>query len=524
MKKKQCSKIFFFLSINIIFLWLLKLYCISFTEGYDNYTQKVKDFKHVMKTDAVEVLFLGTSHTAHSFLPIELYKNYGIKSYNMASAAQFIQTSEFLLKQCIRKQGNIHFLVIDPSMAWKNYYQASDFNNNYLLLQNMTFPSNLYILAKIKPNNEKYIEWLSSITRLHSVWSEFNKIPLQKQNTYKSYFLGNNLFIDKNPYWGLNYSYDRNSLEISYGENFNHFPKPSSINVSMLEERSNYSISYQNLQAFLRIKDICKDNNIKLICIKSPSKTQWSEGRHETLKKFMGEQNIEFIDFNTEYNDLFDWNIETCDHGLHLNYYGALKATDVMGKILQEKGTEDFRNNISENAYFESQLAEYENEKWKYAFTDNEKAYGYLDKLHEDLNDRIIVIAVNDDISAGFNKIYSAKLQSFGLVGDLFDNYRQSYLAVIEDGVVRYENKGNKIIVFKDSFLDAKGQSHILECSSQGMGQGNLCQIYLDGNNYAPNLKGFNIVVYDKKLCRVIEQTVIDTFGDGKIYLDLELN
>ena len=292
----------------------------------------------------------------------------------------------------------------------------------------------------------------------------------------------------------------------------------------MLEERSNYSISYQNLQAFLRIKDICKDNNIKLICIKSPSKTQWSEGRHETLKKFMGEQNIEFIDFNTEYNDLFDWNIETCDHGLHLNYYGALKATDVMGKILQEKGTEDFRNNISENAYFESQLAEYKNEKWKYAFTDNEKAYGYLDKLHEDLNDRIIVIAVNDDISAGFNKIYSAKLQSFGLVGDLFDNYRQSYLAVIEDGVVRYENKGNKIIVFKDSFLDAKGQSHILECSSQGMGQGNLCQIYLDGNNYAPNLKGFNIVVYDKKLCRVIEQTVIDTFGDGKIYLDLELN
>lgn len=147
-----------------------------------------------------------------------------------------------------------------------------------------------------------------------------------------------------------------------------------------------------------------------------------------------------------------------------------------------------------------------------------------MDKLHEDLNDRIIIIAVNDDISAGFNKIYSSKLQSFGLVGDLFDNYRQSYLAVIEDGVVRYENKGNKIIVFKDSFLDAKGQSHILECSSQGMGQGNLCQIYLDGNNYAPNLKGFNIVVYDKKLCRVIEQTVIDTFGDGKIYLDLELN
>ena len=105
-----------------------------------------------------------------------------------------------------------------------------------------------------------------------------------------------------------------------------------------------------------------------------------------------------------------------------------------------------------------------------------------------------------------------------GLNTNLYDNYRCSYAAVIEDGTLIYENSGDKLLLYHDEIYDNRGISHKLELISAGMGQGNYCNIKIDDVEYACGVKGLNIVVYDKDTNTVDKSVAIDTFGDGYFY------
>lgn len=54
--------------------------------------------------DTIDVIFLGSSHAASSFIPQELYNNYGITSYNLGCEQQNLVTSYFWLKEALRYQ------------------------------------------------------------------------------------------------------------------------------------------------------------------------------------------------------------------------------------------------------------------------------------------------------------------------------------------------------------------------------------------------------------------------------------
>ena len=92
-----------------------------------------------------------------------------------------------------------------------------------------------------------------------------------------------------------------------------------------------------NMEQFMKIVDLCFENNIKLVLVSFPTQNAWGYRKHNTIDKLARENNLEFLDLNLV--DLkIDWRIDTKDDGSHLNYTGAKKVSDYIGNYLQETG------------------------------------------------------------------------------------------------------------------------------------------------------------------------------------------
>ena len=80
------------------------------------------------------------------------------------------------------------------------------------------------------------------------------------------------------------------------------------------------------------------NNDAKLIMVSVPNTKNWSYARHNAMKSFTEQEEIEFLDMNKLKDELkIDWNKETGDAGEHVNYQGALKVTKYLGKWLNDK-------------------------------------------------------------------------------------------------------------------------------------------------------------------------------------------
>ena len=93
-----------------------------------------------------------------------------------------------------------------------------------------------------------------------------------------------------------------------------------------------------------------------------PNTKNWNYKKHNSVKKFADEENIEFLDLNAAKDELkIDWNTESRDAGDHLNYAGGLKATRYLGNYLNNKQIlQDHRNDENYSKEWNEDLAKYE--------------------------------------------------------------------------------------------------------------------------------------------------------------------
>ena len=75
--------------------------------------------------------------------------------------------------------------------------------------------------------------------------------------------------------------------------------------------------------------------NTKLIIIGFPSQNSWNHQRDKKFNELSKELGFTFINLN-KYDLNINWETDTKDEGGHLNYFGALKASEVLGNILKD--------------------------------------------------------------------------------------------------------------------------------------------------------------------------------------------
>jgi hypothetical protein len=291
--------------LALIFLLLLQKllmpkYMTSIHEGnmIEEYYDEVKNH---------DVIFIGDCEVFSNISPITLWEKYGITSYIRGSAQQLLWHSYYLLEDTLSYEKPK--VVIFNVLAMKyNIPQKEAYNR--LTLDGMKLSkTKMDAINASMMEDEAFITYLFPILRYHSRWNELTgedfKYLLHKDTVSHNGFL---MRIDVKPVTVV--PKGKKIADYQFGDN-----------------------SYDYLD---RITKLCKENDIELVLIKSPSVyPYWYDEWDEQMVQYARENGLSYINFLEVVDEIgIDYSKDTYDGGLHLNLDGAEKFTNYFGKIL----------------------------------------------------------------------------------------------------------------------------------------------------------------------------------------------
>lgn len=313
----------------------------SYSKYYDFYNQQ-QDF---------DVLFLGTSHVINAVYPMELWRDYGIVSYNMANHSENICTNYWQLRNALQYT-TPKVVVIDL------YAVDGDSKVNEQYLHNFTdeMPFSMLKVQMVQDllESDKRVEYLFNLSLYHSRWEELGR-------------------EDFRPATGL--------------EKGAELREEVTVNVPpTLISREEYDPTERlNKQYLQKIIDLCKEHNIDIILMYIPYTMPTGDQQVANWGYFAAEKNdIPYLNFVYEDLDI-NYATDCADEAHHLNASGAKKVTDYLGKYIKNNYNLEDHRSEQEYAFWYKDYDEYRQMKqdwlnrqqnvWSYLMLLNDKDY-----------------------------------------------------------------------------------------------------------------------------------------------------
>ena len=117
-------------------------------------------------------------------------------------------------------------------------------------------------------------------------------------------------------------------------------------------------------------------------------------------------------------------------------------------------------------------------------------------------------ISLRDNAVSGLTDEMKEALKGLGLETDWSNKLRWSYYAVILPGETVIEKASKDALTITGGFRDNRS---VYTITSKGYDIGNEATITMDGAAYPKNGRGFNIVVYNNAISKVIDSVRFDT-------------
>lgn len=478
--------VFIFISLN----WLVKPIWLE----WNNYSTTYGFYNEPKNT--IEVIFFGSSVVINGVTPMELYEDYGICAYNFGTEQQPVLASYYWLEEAYRFHSEtLHTVVLDCSMLRRTpeieFYQKA--------VEGMSFSAIKYHAVKDYTKNfSETLSYLIPFFTYHTRWSsltrqDFKKSTYDTNNCVRGYNFTLARYFDSGMYHELTasrYIFDTEAEKIELDE--------------------------EALLYLQKMVDFCNKNNIKLILTKTPAIGSWQSSEHNAVAALAEMYSLDFLDFNCEplINELeYCYVLDNMDHA-HMNYYGASKLTAWFGAYLSKNcDIENIRGN-AKYSYMEKQLEEYHRQIANIAELNLiEDPCEYILSAIRNRN-YMVFITVKDEGADALREEQREQFASIGLKELANLGYRNSYLAVIEDGNVKYELSKSEKKEGKELTISYEGQlkeGKLYTLTSGGVELGDIASCIIDGVEYAKNLRGLNIVVYDIQNQRVIDSVNFDT-------------
>ncbi len=453
--------------------------------------------------NTIETVFLGSSVMVNGITPMELYENYGICAYNLGTEQQPVMVSYYWLQEAYRLHSkSLKTVVIDSSMlvrdADKSFYRKA--------ISPMRFSSVKYEAVKAYSSNiNERLTYLIPFLEYHSRWNDLGKNDFTKGKSEvckytRGYNLSTYTLLDENKY---------DELKVP-----DHYIKDIVSKQKLDEEALDY---------FEKMIDFCEINNIRLVVIKTP-RFAWSDASHNSVKEIACQHGLDFIDFNyVPYADeiAFNYATDSAD-GDHMNYQGAAKLTDWMGKYLVESCKATDVRGDEQYAFLEEDLKKYQENITATVFlkeTDN--LADYLEDAFQ-MRDCMTFLAVKGDAAAQLTKEQRAVFAKLGLTRLSELTYGDSYLAVIQGGNIIEEQsqfwdqeayEAGKTVENRSLIHAAgvTGNKYRYEITSAGVQFGNAASCLIDGEEYFKNKQGMNIAVYNCEKDAIVDSAVFNT-------------
>ncbi len=491
-KQKILARITLFTLIVVMLFCLLNGFFQPVWTEWNNY-YTIHGFYQQPK-NSLEVLFLGASTIVSGVSPVELYKDYGICAYNLASEQQPMLASYYWAEETYRLHSDtLKTIFIDPSELFGTPLDAF----YHKALDAMKFSKVKYRAINDYADGkfDKTLSYLFPITTYHDRWSS-----LTKEDFYKYTFESDN---------GTRGFDNRMTVLV----NATTIDEVVVKNPDLDDTATDAKLIDESVQYLEKLVNFCKQKGIKLVVIKTPADS-WSPARHNLTKQIADKHGIDFLDYNysplyeeIEYIHAFD-----STEGTHMNYYGAYKFTKSIGKyIVDNCEFTDIRNNENYD-FMKSQQKEYDlRVMQKVNLNTKNKITDYLEAAATE--DNTVFIAVNDEAGKGITDSERSVFNKLGLEKLATIKFRDSYIGVIKNGKTVYEslklavNADNKPLTYKGKI--ANGIKFRIESGSFNHGQKSTCKI--GGSEKAKNNRGINIVVYNNTLKTVVDSVCFDT-------------
>lgn len=436
--------------------------------------------------DSFEVAFLGPSNVISGISPMELYRDYGIASYNYATEGQPMYCSLYWLKEAYRTQSDtLKTVVLDVSTLRDRTHKESAYHKAFDGME----LSSVKIEAVMNHTDSinDALTFLIPLFSYHDRWSDLGEEDIEKfsytaNTSTLGYYLITTAYLEENEYdemWIPDGALDE-------------------------DDRDETLISEEHLEELEQIIDFCEENDLDLILIKTPH-GYWNDAYHNEVQAIADDYDLTFLDMNFDgvFDEILDFNYATdTKDGAHPNYYGMLKITSYLGEYLTDNGLASDVRGDDDYAYLDEALEGYE-EYVTYAVSLKETTdlVSYLETAISNENN-VVCITAKDDAVSGLTDEVREALSALGLTELAALSEDDTYLAVIEGGTVTAEQTGEDEISFT---LKASDGTKIRLVSGENSA------IYVAGEEVSEGTGGLNIVVYQTTFSYVSDSAVFAT-------------
>lgn len=266
-----------------------------------------------------DVIFIGDCEVYENFSPITLWEEYGITSYIRGSAQQLIWQSYYLMEESFRYETpkvmvfNVLSMKYDTQKSTGNQSQREAYNR--MTLDGMRLSASKWnsIFASMTEEEKQWeaqYSYLFPLLRYHDRFSQLTK--------------------DDFKYWFSRPQVSDNGYLMQVG-------------VKPLQDEHverplvDYTLGENSWYYLDKMVELCKKHGTQLVLIKAPALSPvWWDQWDEQVEKYAQEHDLLYINMLDYQQEIgIDWSTDTYDTGLHLNVYGAEKASRWFGNILQ---------------------------------------------------------------------------------------------------------------------------------------------------------------------------------------------
>lgn len=477
--------------------------------------------------DTIDVIFLGTSHIRNAVSPINIYRETGIRSYNLGTASQPVAASYYLLKAVFEEQSP-QLVFLDASAFFQTKEERSSAARWLEIIDSLP-------LSKAGLKYEMTQAWLQDreendytvegsilpIINYHDTYSSLARNEYQLEDVpIPFYSKGHKITYGvSQPSSHKGKTTDEVMDEYTQREYAYYDDNP---NISSLKDNMTGIIEYVRLS-----KELCEKNHCELVLTKIPTgntkmeyESAWYMQKHNIIQEAADELGLRFVDLNYEETGI-DWTEDTRDNGSHINEKGSKQISHF------------FANWITKECTIKTTETQALQTAW------NEQARIY------DIHSEIALMKMTYDPEVLFNRLtegnytllcaVSNTLEPTGWTLALANQFafltgaEQSMVDSSQYAYIIVSNDGTKITEEKDAFLCmaegtlpdgklfyliskgwyARNETFIMPDETEFTRSG--ASILIDGVEYAGSSNGMYIVVYDNDLHCVVDIARIET-------------
>lgn len=440
------------------------------------------DFYH-MERNTVDVLFLGSSHCAAAFSPIDLYEEFGIRSYNLGCEQQNLLVSYYWLKEALRRQ-KPQYVFLDTFMLFP-YNESEPLNTAVEATEKaLDFMHRSYVRLQAVRDvcgldaSQRLAYYIFPNERYHTRWKQLNEndFTLREMAAHETLmgFRPIEFMCSSDAYQPYE---DGGTVE--------------------------YADMVPVMRAYLdRIVALCDERGIQLVLVKTPTMF-YSKNAYSAVSLYAAERGLDYLDFNEAglYGAAgLDFSVDSCDTD-HVSVSGAEKVNRYIGSWLMERGMtgrQDYQWEGRAGYY-----AHYRNDRQLKQISD---AGQYLSALDE--NEYCLLLSALGDVTEIVTAV-GEELRGLGLHPEMVQLQTGGYYAVRDGGTVLSENYGEGVLKEEGTIRNGIQEYSV-------MSSADAATISVGGGNLVSGEAGLYLVVYCKEQKRVIDSVCI-RFNEGRI-------